>query len=132
MKITQLKYPELLRVLICTDTHSCFSSSNHSTLSDGVSCDYGTSGPQPLKDHHVEQQQGAVSSEAISTYAVVDKSGKKDKKKTNTAAEQKPLADQYGVMDKSKKKKKNEAGNTCPEVDMGKKSIKVCRPPVLL
>ncbi|PFX14111.1 Opioid-binding protein/cell adhesion molecule [Stylophora pistillata] len=71
------------------------SSSNHSTLSDGVPCDYGKSGQQPLKDHRVEQQQGAVGSEAISTHAVVDKSGKKVKKKTNKAVEQKPVADQY-------------------------------------
>ena len=132
MKITQLKYPALLRVLICINAHSSFSSSNYSTLSDGVPCDYDTSGPQPLKNHHVEQQQGAVGSEAISTYAVVDKSGKKEKKKTNKATGQKPVGDQYAVMDESKKKNKNEAGNTCAKIDMSKKSTKVYRPPVLL
>ena len=73
-----------------------------------------------------------MGSEAISTHAVVDKSGKKDKKKTNKATEQKPVGDQYAVMDESKKKKKSEAGNSCPEIDMSKKPTKVCRPPVLL
>ncbi|PFX23728.1 hypothetical protein AWC38_SpisGene11696 [Stylophora pistillata] len=107
-------------------------SSNYSSLSDGVQCDYDTSGPQPPKNHHVEQQQGAVGSEAISTYAVVDKSGKKVKKKTNKATEQRPVADQDAVVDESKKKNKNEAGNTCAEIDMSKKSTKKPKPGEIL
>ena len=66
--------------------------------------------------------------EAIPTYAAVDKSKKKNKKK-----EHKPTEDQYAVVDKSKKKKKkNEPDATYAEVDMSKKSIKVCQPMIIL
>lgn len=58
----------------------------------------------------------------------MDKSKKKDKKKDKKAADEKPTEDQYAVVDKSKKKiKKNEPDATYAEVDMSKKSKKVCR-----
>lgn len=63
-----------------------------------------------------------VGGEAIPTYSSVDKSKKKSKKK-----EHKPIEDQYALVDESKKKKKkNEPDATYAEVDMSKKSIKVC------
>lgn len=69
-----------------------------------------------------------IGEEAIPTYAAVDKSKKKNKKK-----EHKPTEDQYAVVDKSKKKKKkNEPDATYAEVDMSKKSIKVCQPMIIL
>ncbi|XP_022809441.1 hemicentin-2-like isoform X2 [Stylophora pistillata] len=102
-------------------------SSKHGTLSDGKPCDYAMSGPQPPVDLDNEQQLGAVP-----TYAVVDKSQKKGKKKKKEAAEQKPIDDQYAVVDKSKKKKKNEADNTYAEVDTSKKSKKKPKPSEVL
>ena len=69
-----------------------------------------------------------VGGEAIPTHSSVDKSKKKSKKK-----EHKPIEDQYALVDKSKKKKKkNEPDATYAEVDMSKKSIKVCWPTIIL
>lgn len=78
-----------------------------------------------------EKQLGKVGGEAIPTYSTVEKSKKKDENKNKKAAEQKQTEDQYAVVDKSKerrKKKKNELDDTYPEVDMSKKSKKVCWP----
>ena len=65
---------------------------------------------------------------AAPTYAVVDKSSKKGNKKDKKVEEQKPQAEppQYSVVDKSKKKKKKEPEATYAQVDMSKKSKKVC------
>ena len=80
-----------------------------------------------------EQQLGIEGGEAIPTYSTVDKSKKNDKKKDKKAEEQKRTEDQDTVVDKSKKKrkKKNELDNTYPEVDMSKKSKKVCWPMIV-
>ena len=126
LKGTHLETEALIRYIKCTDTHFCFSSSNHSTLSGDKPCDYAMSGPQPPIDVKV-----AVCEE-IPTYAVVDKAKKKDKKKNKKAAEQKAIDDQYAVVDKSKKNKKNEPDNTYAEVDISNKSKKVCQPLFLL
>ena len=75
------------------------------------------------------QHQGASSPAAVPTYAVVDKSAKKGKKKDKKIEEQKPQTEppQYSVVDKSKKKKKKEEPEaTYAQVDMSKKSKKVC------
>ena len=88
-----------------------------------------TEGPMTIGE--IENQTTKVDfigEEAIPTYAAVDKSKKKNKKK-----EHKPTEDQYAVVDKlKKKKKKNEPDATYAEVDMSKKSIKVCQPMIIL
>ena len=88
-----------------------------------------TEGPMTVGEiENQKTKMDVTGEEAIPTYAVVDKSKKKNKKK-----EHKPTEDQYAVVDKSKKKKKkNEPDATYAEVDMSKKSIKVCRPMILL
>lgn len=81
-----------------------------------------------------EQQLGTEGGEAIPTYSTVEKSKKEDKKKDKKAGEQKRTEDQDAVVEKSKKKrkkKKNELDNTYPEVDMSKKSKKVCWPMIV-
>lgn len=109
--------------------HHSVSSSNHGTLSEGnpvaeVKKGYANVGPQPSVE--IEQELEAVGGEATPSYALVDKSKKKGKKKDKKAAEQKQTEDQYAVVDKSKKKKKkNEPDATYAEVDMSKKSKKV-------
>ena len=66
---------------------------------------------------------------AVPTYAVVDKSAKKESKKGKKVEEQKPQAEipQYASVDKAKKKKKkkDEPDATYAQVDMSKKSKKV-------
>ena len=63
----------------------------------------------------------------VPNYAVVVKSKKKDKKKEKKGTEMNPCEDEYAVVDKSKKKtKKNEPDATYAEVDLLKKSKKVC------
>lgn len=107
--------------------------SNHSTLSEGnpyagENGGYANSGPLLAVNVDSKQELGAASVDSENTYAKVDKSKKKDKKKDKKAADQKPTEDQYAVVDKSKKKmKKNEPDATYAEVDMSKKSKKVCR-----
>lgn len=115
--------------------HHSVSSSNHGTLSEGnpvaeVKKGYANVGPQPSVE--IEQELEAVGGEATPSYALVDKSKKKGKKKDKKAAEQKQTEDQYAVVDKSKKKKKkNEPDATYAEVDMSKKSKKVFRPVIV-
>lgn len=116
--------------------HHSVSSSNPGTPSEGnpyagVNSGYANAGPQPSVE--IEQELGEVGGEATPTYALVDKSKKKDKKKDKKAAEEKPTEDQYAVVDKSKKKKKkNEPDATYAEVDMSNKSKKVFRPIIFL
>ena len=77
----------------------------------------------PKLDHH----QGEEGAAAVPKCDVAEKSKKKDKKKDKKGAEMKPSEDQYAVVDKSKKKtKKNEPDATYAEVDLLKKSKKVC------
>ena len=116
--------------------HHSVSSSNPGTVSEGNPCaevnsGYANAGPQPSVE--IEQELGEVGGEATPTYALVDKSKKKDRKKDKKAAEEKPTEDQYAVVDKSKKKKKkNEPDATYAEVDMSNKSKKVFRPIIVL
>ena len=68
---------------------------------------------------------------AVPTYAVVDKSAKKGSEKDKKVKEQKPQTEppQHAAVDKSKKKKKKkeEPEATYAQVDMSKKSKKVCQ-----
>lgn len=77
----------------------------------------------------MEQHQGASGPATVPNYAVVDKSAKKASKKDKKVEEQKPAAEppQYALVDKSKKKKKGEPEATYAQVDMSKKSKKVCQ-----
>ena len=90
---------------------------------------YAEAGPQSTEVANLDHPQGEEGAAAVPNYAVVVKSKKKDKKKEKKGAEMNPCEDEYAVVDKSKKKtKKNEPDATYAEVDLLKKSKKVCWP----
>ena len=74
------------------------------------------------------KHQEASGPATVPDYGVFDKSAKKGKTKDKKVEEQKLAAEppQFSVVDKSNKKKKGEPDDTNAQVDMPKKSKKVC------